>query len=316
MGAARQPLTLEFHVGLLPGSPAAEVAELAAEAERLGIDGVWVADSQTVWRDAYVTLALCAARTKQILLATGATNPVTRHPAAVAGALATLDELSGGRVACGIGVGESSVRTLGLRPARLAELEEFVAALRRAALPWAARAVPVWLAASGPRALELGGRIGDGVLFQVGSDPAVVRWALERIATAGRPVRKLLRLACAVADDAGRARSDVRGYCAAAAGTVYANVPHELLPDGVLSDLARMKEAYDYGRHAAGGAAHAELVTDAIVEAIAVAGTPEEVVPRLRELAALGIDGFCTPVAGSDPARAMRLLVEKVLPAL
>ncbi len=62
---------LAFHVGLLPDRPVAEVAELAVHAEELGFGGVWVADSQSVFRDAYMTLALCAVRTRTLQLATG-----------------------------------------------------------------------------------------------------------------------------------------------------------------------------------------------------------------------------------------------------
>ena len=111
-------MTTAVDLGVLPRGPAAEAAGLAAEAERLGFDGVWVADSQSVFRDAFVTLALAAARTERIRLATAVTNPVTRHPAVLAGAFATLDELSAGRMLVGIGKGESSVHTVGLRPAR------------------------------------------------------------------------------------------------------------------------------------------------------------------------------------------------------
>ena len=174
-----------FHIGVLPNRPVTEVAEIAGKAEELGFEGVWIADSQSIFRDAYLALTASALRTSTLTLATGVTNPVTRHPATIASAIATLDELSGGRALLGIGVGESAVRTVGLRPARLARLEEATHALRallsgataswdgtdmRLAW-WTGRPVPIWFASTGPRPLELGGRIADGVLFQVGSHP-------------------------------------------------------------------------------------------------------------------------------------------------
>src|SRR5262245_18164727 len=115
------PVT-SFHIGVLPNRPVAEIAALALDAEELGYDGIWIADSQSVFRDGYLALAASALQTSRMVLATGVTNPVTRHPATIAGAVATLDELSGGRAVLGIGVGESAVRTVGLRPARLARL--------------------------------------------------------------------------------------------------------------------------------------------------------------------------------------------------
>ena len=105
-------MAVPVHVGLLPNRPIAEVATLAQRAEALGFRGIWVADSQSIFRDAFAALTLSAAHTRTIVLATGVTNPVTRHPASLACSFATLDELSGGRVVLGIGVGESSVETL------------------------------------------------------------------------------------------------------------------------------------------------------------------------------------------------------------
>jgi 5,10-methylenetetrahydromethanopterin reductase len=183
-----------FHIGVLPNRPVAEIAELAAQAEELGFEGIWIADSQSIFRDSYLALAASALRTSRLALATGVTNPVTRHPATIASAIATLDELSGGRALLGIGVGESAVRTVGLRPAKLARLEEATHALRALLSGetaswdgaevrltwWSGRSVPIWFASTGPRSLELAGRIADGVLFQVGSHPDLVRYGLRR----------------------------------------------------------------------------------------------------------------------------------------
>jgi 5,10-methylenetetrahydromethanopterin reductase len=324
-------VALELHIGLLPDRPVAEIAELVEQAERLGFAGAWIADSQSIFRDAYAALTLAAARTSRIALATGVTNPVTRHIAVVASAAATLDELSDGRAILGLGVGESAVRTIGRRPARLAELERATATLRtllageeasddgvRLRLVWPTRPVPVWLASSGPRSLAVAGRIADGVLFQVGAEPELVRWALGRIdeGAGGRRVGRLVRLACSVDVDRERARERVRGYVAAAAGTAFANVPRESVPADLWEDMRAMKERYDYFGHTRAGAEHTTLVTERILDGIAVAGTPDEVVPRLRELGALGVDGFVIPVTGDDPGEAMRVLAEEVAPRL
>lgn len=323
-----------FHIGLLPDRPADEVADLILHAEELGFDGAWVADSQSIFRDCYAALTLAADRTSRVALATGVTNPVTRHPAVLAGALATLQEQSGGRAICGIGVGESAVRTIGHTPARLAELEEATAVLRgllagetvswdgsEIRLTWTSSPVPVWFASTGPRSLRLGGRIADGVLFQVGADPGLVSYAMSTIAAgaadAGRDVRdvgRLVRLACSVAPDGAWARREVRGYVAAAAGTVYGSVPHDAIPADLLDDLRHMKERYDYFEHASATARHEELITDRIVDAISISGTPEDAVPRFRELVELGVDGFVVPITTSDPRATMETLARDVIP--
>jgi 5,10-methylenetetrahydromethanopterin reductase len=326
----------DIHIGILPNRPVSEIAEIAARAEELGFGGIWIADSQSIFRDAYAALTLAAARTSKLLLATGVTNPITRHPAVVAGAMATLDELSGGRAICGIGVGESAVRTIGVRPSKLAELAQFAQAVRaltggetvpwdgaQLKLTWAQRRVPVWFASSGPRSLRLGGEIADGVLFQVGAHPDLVRYGLSRIdegiAAAGRPpgsVKRFVRLSCTVGEDRDRARDEARGYAAAAAGTVYSAVPHEEMPDGLYEDLKRMKEQYDYFQHAGSGAKHTEYITDLILDSIGVAGTPDDAVPRLRELFASGADGVVLTVVTPDPVETMQTLSESVISRL
>ena len=99
-------------------------------AENAGFGGVWVADSQSVFRDVWATLALCADRTRKIRLATGVTNPITRHPAMLSGNIATLNELSGERAILGMGRGESAVYNLGLKPATIREWEECALTVR------------------------------------------------------------------------------------------------------------------------------------------------------------------------------------------
>ncbi|MGH3134728.1 MAG: LLM class flavin-dependent oxidoreductase, partial [Gaiellaceae bacterium] len=325
-----------FHIGLLPGRPAAEVADLVAHAEDLGFEGAWVADSQSIFRDAYVALALAADRTSSITLATGVTNPVTRHPAVIASAIATVDELSGGRAILGIGVGESAVHTLGLPPARLDRLAAVATALqallageeaeldgRRFRLAWPVRPIPIWFASSGPRSLQLAGRIADGALFQVGSTPELVRWALHNIsageAEAGRPtgsVRRFIRLACSIAHDRDWARSQVRSYVAGAAGTAVKHVPRERMPPGLWEEIQHMRQRYDYYAHMNASAPHGELVTEAILDGISISGTPEEGVSRFRELIEVGVQGFCLPITTEDPKATMRVLAEDVLPYL
>lgn len=326
-------MAVEYHFGFLPNKPAAEVAGLAAAAERLGFEAIWIADSQSLFRDAWVTLTACALRTSRLGLATGVTNPVTRHPAVVAGAMATLDELSGGRAICGIGVGQSAVGTLGLPVAKLSRLQDYVRVLRallagqavefegrELRMSWPVRPVPIYFASSGPRSLRLAGEAADGVVFQVGSNPAFARFALAAIAEgeagAGRPpgsVKRLMRLACAVSEDGAAAREEIRGYVSVAASTAH-SLPEEIIEPELREDLRRMSEAYDVHQHGSSGGPQAALVTDRVVDAFAVAGTPEEVAVRLTELAGLGIDGFSLTTTAAEPLRLLELLAERVLP--
>lgn len=327
-------MTSIFHIGLLPNRPVDACVDIARAAEDLGFEGIWIADSQCLFRDAYSVLSVSAVRTRKLLLAAGVTNPITRHAAVLAGSWATLDELSGGRAVLGIGVGESAVHTLGLPPARLAELERVIDVVRRLMrgeavqhdgheirLPWSNHRVPVVIASSGPKSLQLGGRIADGVLFQVGAEPGFMRYALENIRIGaeqgGRKledVRLYARLACAVHEDRTLAREQIKGYAAIAAGTIFKSMPREYFPDELWEELQRMKAQYDYLEHGSDAARHKALLTDRILDAVSVSGTPDEAIPRLKALRALGVEAFVCPFAMADPLPFMRTFAEAVMP--
>jgi 5,10-methylenetetrahydromethanopterin reductase len=325
-------MPVSFHIGILPNRPLDDFTDWIARADELGFGGVWVADSQSVFRDAFMALALLAKRTRRMRLATGVTNVVTRHPAVLAHSFATLDELSDGRAILGIGVGESAVHTIGQQPSRLARFEEIIQVIRALMrgesvtfdgldlkVSWPPRAVPVVIACTGPKSLQLAGRIADGVLFQVGADPALVRYAQKNIAIgaeqAGRdPAEVTLyqRLACGVSADREKVRAEVRGYASVAAGTLYSAVPRADIPDELYDDLKRMKERYDYQRHGDMNAEHAGLITDRILDAVAIAGTPAEAVPRFRELMDMGVENFVLPIATKNPEHIVTTLAEHV----
>lgn len=330
------PISASFHIGILPNRPIADFVDWIVRADALGFGGVWVADSQSVFRDAFMALTLFAHKTTNMKLATGVTNAVTRHPTVIANNFATLDELSGGRAVLGIGVGESAVYTLGQRPSRLKRLEEFIVVLRTLMagdtahfdgqdikVSWPPRQVPIVIACTGPKSLQLAGRIADGVLFQVGADPALVRYAKKNIEIGAiqadrdpATITLYQRLACGVSEDREQVRAEVRGYASVAAGTVFSAVPKEDVPEDLWGDLKVMKERYDYHQHGSMTSEQADLVTDRILDAIAIAGTPDEVVPRFKELVDLGVNNFVLPIATTEPDAITTMLAERVIPKI
>jgi 5,10-methylenetetrahydromethanopterin reductase len=323
-----------FHIGCLPNRPVEDCLRMGRLAQELGYAGLWVADSHSVMRDAYSILSILSQQTSSLLLATGVTHTVTRHPAVLANSWATLQELSGGRAICGIGVGESAVHNLGLKPERLAVFEKKVQVMRALlrgeaieyegkviSMPWSTQPVPIVMASSGPRSLRMAGRIADGVLFQVGSDPRFARYALDNIRLgaeeAGRKLEDLklyMRIATSVDADREKARREIKGYASVAAGTVFATVPREYFDDDLYQELAQMKAAYDYAEHGSNRSGHSDLITDRIFNAIAIACPPDEAVSRFNQLVDMGIDGFVWPAGMDDPAPYMESFAQEVIP--
>lgn len=329
-------MAVAFHIGILPNRPIMDFVSWIARADELGYAGVWVADSQSIFRDAFMALTLFAEHTHQMQLATGVTNIVTRHPAVLAHSFATLDELSRGRAILGIGVGESAVHTIGQKPSKLKRLEEIIRVVRtlmdgetttfdgqELKCNWPPRKVPVVMACTGPKSLQLAGRIADGVLFQVGADPQLVKYAKKNIGIgaeqAGRKltdIKLYQRLGCAVSNDRDQIRTEVKGYASIAAGTIYSAIPREDIPDDLFQDLKHMKEHYDYQQHGNMYAKHAGLITQRILDAVSISGTPEEAIPRFQELIDLGIENFVLPIATNEPNLIIEMLAEQVIPYL
>jgi 5,10-methylenetetrahydromethanopterin reductase len=203
---------------LLPG----QASRWARQAEGEGWDGIAVGDSQSLAADAFVQLGILAADTTRLGLGTAVTNPVTRHPAVVASAIAAIQGESGGRANLGVGRGDSALAHLGLAPAPVPVFERFVRrvqgylrgdevhfdpaadggglvptsaslglsdAPRSSRLQWLPQPidkVPLDVFASGPRVISFGAVTADRVTFAVGSDPARVKWAIDLARAARR----------------------------------------------------------------------------------------------------------------------------------
>ncbi|MFQ5974115.1 MAG: LLM class flavin-dependent oxidoreductase, partial [Alphaproteobacteria bacterium] len=311
---------------------------LGALAEELGYDTIWVTDSPLIWRELYVNLSAIACHTERVRLGSAVTTGVTRHPAVTASAAASLAELTDGRFCLGLGTGDSSLLTTGGRPQTLAEFRRTVTMLRallagdrwaagskaELELAWAKGApVPLYVAASGPRMLELAGEVADGVIMMVGVQEARIRAAMERVKTAalaaGRDADAMefvLWTACAVSDHAPReAVEAVRAHVARAM--------IRTLPLPVASDcdavVERIRAQYDYAVHGNSRAPHARLVPDALIPEFAIAGTTEQCAEQLGTLGTLGLHEIALAVpdaAFDDRGTILARLKGSVLPSV
>src|ERR687887_1648165 len=120
----------EFAFTLKPDMTPDRMVALTRQAEASGFNYGWVFDSHVLWQEPYPLLTLMATNTRRMRFGTCVTNPVVRDPTVTASLLATLNRISGGRMDCGIGRGDSSRRVMGKKPTTLARLEEAVAIVR------------------------------------------------------------------------------------------------------------------------------------------------------------------------------------------
>lgn len=318
----------------------------ACRMEAAGWDGVTFTDSQNLVGDPFVACALAAAAATTLHFATGVTNAHTRHPAALATVAATVQETSGGRFALGIGRGDTALFHLGLPPMPVARFGALLADLQTylsggtvdcagfpSRLQWLDRAtqpkVPVDVACSGPRMLELAGRLADRITLAVGADPGRVAWAIDlarkAAADAGRPPGELsfgsyVNVGCHPDRDV--ARGLIAGSVAAFAH--FSSMPGSTgagLDPADAAVVADVGRRYDSHQHLANRSPQTAALVPEFVDRFAVVGPPEACAERLGGLAALGVDRFVVTGPGfgadRDHARtATRLLTTELIPLL
>lgn len=328
---------MDFGFTLKPDHDIERFIALTRQAEAAGFSYGWLFDNHVPFREVYPLLTLMALNTTHMRLGTCVTNPATRDPSVTASALATLDEISGGRMDLGIGRGDSSVRSLGKPPTTMRTLEQAATAIRdlvegrstdyegvSLGLPWAGKwQLPVWIAGYGPMALAMAGRIADGLILQL-ADPDLIRWmvGLTRDAadTAGRDPASI-RVQAAAPAHVGRieeCREHVRWFPGLVSGHVVDlvnNYPADQLPES-LTGYIRDREGSDDRRHDEFGASNTAFGTDDLVDRFAIVGPPEEHVRRLRELSGAGVDQFNLYLMSGDEEAQLEAYGSSVIPAL
>lgn len=321
---------IEFGI-VMEASPG-QTARLAREIEALGFDLLLCPDTQNLSPDPIGQLSLAAHATTRLRLGTGVTNPVTRDVAVTASAFATLQAESRGRAICGIGRGDSSAAHAGVAHGTTSELRAFVQRFQAyvrgetvdrdgtaSKLRWfdsvSVAPVPVDLACTGPRTIEMAVDVAERVTFAVGSAPERIEWALgiarARLAQTGRP-RESLRLGAYVnlVCDADERRAlelgrMIAGMVAHFAGIREASLDH--LPPRLREVAGYMQRGYDMQRHARDSGSHLTVIPDEFVDWFSICGPPEKCRRRLGELIDLGLDHVYqlggSPVAHPHGAR-------------
>jgi probable F420-dependent oxidoreductase len=330
-------MPMQFGVTFMLDPPVQRTVDWSKRAEEVGFDYVWAWDSHVLWQEFYTTFTMIAANTSRVRMGPCVTNPATRDVTVSAAAMATLQEISGGRMDVGMGRGDSARRVIGKGPVTVATMEKATRLFKDLAegrevdyegtplqLKWSkGHTLPMWIAAYGPKALRACGRSADGLIMQL-ADPYIVEWAqpyVRRAAEeAGRSAADIEVMSAApayVTDDLARARDQVRWFPALVSNHVVDLVHRYASTDlpQELTDYIRAREHYDYADHGRTGAEHAGFVTDEVVDRFCVLGPADACVAKLQELEGLGVTQFNIYTMHDDPEGVIRAFGKDVIPA-
>ena len=313
-----------------------QLLDFGVEAERQGFDSVVVSDHFQPWRHtdghapfSFAWLAALGERTNRVILGTSVVTPTFRyHPAIVAQAMATISSLNPGRVMLGVGTGESlnEVPVLDIEwpesPERFARLKEAIELIERlwredfvthrgqyfktrAATIYDRPEEPVklYVAAAGPAAARLAGRVADGFICTSGKGLELYRETLlpavaEGAAKAGRDydgIEKMIEMKVSFDTDKQRAKEDTRIWAALA-------LPSEKKMG--VEDPREMERLAD------------ELPLDQAASRWIVSDDPNEHLERIRPYVELGFTHLVFHAPGPDQMRFLKLYGEQILPRL
>ena len=316
---------MDFGLVAQTNAPAKDVIELAKRAEDAGFSHFWTFDSVVLWQEPFVIYSQILGATDHIIVGPMVTNPITRDWTVTASLFATLNEMFGPRTICGIGRGDSALRVTGGKPATLATLSSCMTVIkelvegrealingRTVSMPWVSDGhLDVWMAAYGPKALELAGSKADGLILQI-ADPFVVKWAIETaheaLRATGRSTedyRVCVAAPAYVGDDLPHQRDQVRWF-GGMVGNHVADIVGRYGDDSnivplALTEYIKGRKGYDYSHHGKTGNPDAEFVPDEVIDRFCVLGEIEQHRDRLSELSELGVNQFSLYLMHDQP---------------
>lgn len=332
---------MEFGIVLQTNPPASRVVDLATRAEQLGFHYVWTFDSHILWEEPFVIYSAILASTRKIKVGPMVTNPATRDWTVTASLFATLNEMYGNRTVCGIGRGDSAVRVTNGKPTTLDTLRESIEVIRELAngrsvdyhgstlrFPWGEKSsLEVWVAAYGPKALQLAGEVGDGFILQL-ADPDIARWMIttvrEAAANVGRDPAALTFCVAApayVGNDLEHQRDQCRWFGGMVGNHVadiverYGDDPGAAIP-ATLTDYIKERKGYDYNQHGRAGNSHADFVPDEVIDRFCLLGPAAHHVERLEELRSIGVDQFALYLQHDAKSTTLEAYGETIIPAM
>ena len=339
-------MKMNFALGTGRNLSSEEVASRARVAEETGFTHITVNDNPNLNRDVHVGMTVAALNTNRIRIGQGVTNPYTFRPWVIANAIATINELSGGRAFIGIGAAGAFGGTM-KKPRSMQELREAIQFIRKYMVgeeaefkgmrmhsEWVREPVPIYMASTGPESCQLAGELADGVMV-MGTNTVIVKWYLELIEKgalrAGRDPSKIdvwCRAMCYVAESKEAARREAVGYAATQAFTAYMSIFQWDTPEaadlrqrlereepGIIDEFRRVYEVFDTYQTETTGAPHNEAATQRMIDFFHLVGTPEDICERIDKVGQLGIKAISTvDFTIIDSKGMMREIGSKIMP--
>lgn len=339
---------VSFGIGMAPVEPLKKIISVARLAEELGFEHFVHADQRfSGEKDVFVTLAADALNTTTIQLGPCVSDPFCRIPAMLAAAVASLDELSGGRALLALGAGGSGFAEMHLERKHVNEaLRETITMIRglfsgepvtfdgrlykltNAQLRFDVRPdIPILIASRSPLNLELAGEIADGAIIATYVSQAQLAFAVERVRAgakkAGRrfeDVRLISWVYTSISGDGRQAVENVRPFVTQA----LVNTSPEAYPailegfDAALpSFLTQCRERGRAGLEAA--YRDRRYLTDEVIKRFSVAGTAEDCIEKIKEITSFGINEiwlrcFSAPRSEVEHEKVIVPFAEKVMP--
>lgn len=321
---------MEFGIELMPNLRVHELEYYARLSEESGFRYLWVTDHYNN-RNAFVVLSALARCTSNIKVGVGITNPFHMNPAVISSAIATIDEMSGGRAVLGIGAGDLfTLRSIGIeRRKPLKRVGEAIYIIRKllngetvnfdgeifkfrgAKLSFKSRCVPIYVGAQRERMVRLASDIGDGLILNA-SHPKDVEFALKNV-----ELREGFDFAVCSSFSIDKSRERAIQNAKVVVAFIVSSSPPEVLErhgidyESVRSVSLALRDAFESGNWRC----VVDVVSDEMVEEFSISGTIDDVIERIESLEKLGVTQIVvgSPI-GREKSKVIRMIGDQIIP--
>ena len=306
--------------------------------DQAGVSMIGCGDSQALYHEQFIRTSLAAEHSRRARVGTWITNPITRHPAVTASAIATVDDIAPGRAFLGVGTGDSTVYNAGLRPASLASLERFINTVRElhqdgvskwrgkpCYLGWAKRRIPIGMAVSGPRAMRLAGKLADIVWVCFGINENEISLAKQYLEEGAREAGRSLEdidlwwmVQLNIGDSRSQAVEAIKANLATSGHIIFRyGLEGKAVPAEYHAQAQELAKRYQPTRHFDNVNLTDDLgLTDYLTDRLAIVGTVDDCVQRIKGLEVLGANQLFFYTALPDKVRLLNHIAKDVIPAV